>query len=136
MTKSVAVLLGGWSAEREVSLVSGAGVVKALQERGYEVRAVDVQRDLEGLVRALTMPRPDVVFNALHGRGGEDGCLQGLLEFLGIPYTHSGVRPQPWRWISPSPASLPKAWVCPWPKGWWPAGRTCNRAMCCPRPMW
>lgn len=86
----VAVLMGGWSAEREVSLVSGAGAVKALQERGYKVTAVDVQRDADSLLRALS-PRPDVIFNALHGRGGEDGCVQGLLEFLHIPYTHSGV---------------------------------------------
>ncbi|WP_207458292.1 D-alanine--D-alanine ligase [Azospirillum sp. SYSU D00513] len=90
--KHVAVLMGGWSAEREVSLVSGAGVARALEEEGYTVTAVDVQRDLTGLMRALSEPRPDVVFNALHGRGGEDGTIQGVLEFLGIPYTHSGVR--------------------------------------------
>ncbi len=89
-TPHVAVLLGGWSAEREVSLVSGAAVAKALEERGYRVTAVDVQRDLEGLMKALT-PKPDVVFNALHGRGGEDGTIQGVLDFLGVPYTHSGV---------------------------------------------
>lgn len=86
----VAVLMGGWSSEREVSLVSGAGVVKALQEKGLKVTAVDVQRDLDSLLRALN-PRPDVIFNALHGRGGEDGCMQGVMEFLNIPYTHSGV---------------------------------------------
>ena len=90
--KHVAVLMGGWSAEREVSLVSGAGVARALEEEGYTVTAVDVQRDLNGLVQALSNPRPDVVFNALHGRGGEDGTIQGILEFLGLPYTHSGVR--------------------------------------------
>ena len=90
--KHVAVLMGGWSAEREVSLVSGAGVARALEEEGYTVTAVDVQRDLNGLVAALGAPRPDVVFNALHGRGGEDGTIQGILEFLGLPYTHSGVR--------------------------------------------
>lgn len=90
--KHVAVLMGGWSAEREVSLVSGAGVAKALEEEGYRVTAVDVQRDLAGLMQALTHPRPDVVFNALHGRGGEDGTIQGILEFLGLPYTHSGVQ--------------------------------------------
>lgn len=89
--KRVAVLMGGWSAEREVSLVSGAAVARALEEEGYAVTAVDVQRDIDGLVRALT-PRPDVVFNALHGRGGEDGTIQGVLEFLGLPFTHSGVR--------------------------------------------
>lgn len=86
----VAVLMGGWSAEREVSLVSGAGIVKALQEKGCKVTAIDVQRDIDSLLRAMN-PRPDVVFNALHGRGGEDGCVQGLLEFMHIPYTHSGV---------------------------------------------
>lgn len=90
--KHVAVLMGGWSAEREVSLVSGAGVAKALEEEGYRVTAIDVQRDLGGLMHALSNPRPDVVFNALHGRGGEDGTIQGVLEFLGLPYTHSGVQ--------------------------------------------
>lgn len=90
--KHVAVLMGGWSAEREVSLVSGAGVAKALEEEGYSVTAIDVQRDLNGLVHALGNPRPDVVFNALHGRGGEDGTIQGVLDFMGLPYTHSGVR--------------------------------------------
>ena len=87
---SVAVLLGGWSAEREVSLVSGRECARALAGLGYAVRSVDVGRDLAALDRALT-PRPDVVFNALHGRGGEDGAIQGVLETLHIPYTHSGV---------------------------------------------
>lgn len=83
--------MGGWSSEREVSLVSGAGVVKALTEKGYKVTAIDVQKDIQNLIGALTLAKPDVIFNALHGRGGEDGCMQGVLEFLGIPYTHSGV---------------------------------------------
>ena len=90
----VAVLMGGWSAEREVSLVSGAAVCKALEELGHRVTAVDVQRDAEGVLQALTKQaggKPDIIFNALHGRGGEDGTIQGLLEFIGIPYTHSGV---------------------------------------------
>lgn len=86
----VAVLMGGWSSERDVSLVSGAGVVKALESKGYKVTPIDVQRDLDGLLKALT-PRPDVIFNALHGKGGEDGTIQGVLEYLGIPFTHSGV---------------------------------------------
>jgi D-alanine-D-alanine ligase len=90
MSYHVAVLMGGWSSEREVSLSSGAGVVKALQDKGCKVTAVDVQRDLESLLRALT-PRPDVIFNALHGKGGEDGTIQGVLDFLNVPYTHSGV---------------------------------------------
>ncbi|HYC04277.1 MAG TPA: D-alanine--D-alanine ligase [Azospirillaceae bacterium] len=90
--KHVAVLLGGWSAEREVSLVSGASVVGALESVGYRVTAVDVQRDLLGLMKALHgNGRPDVIFNALHGRGGEDGLIQGVLEYLHVPYTHSGV---------------------------------------------
>lgn len=90
MAKSVAVLMGGWSSERDVSLVSGAAVAEALSQAGYETETIDVVRDVEGLTRRLT-PRPDVVFNALHGRYGEDGCVQGLLEILAIPYTHSGV---------------------------------------------
>jgi D-alanine-D-alanine ligase len=89
-TKSVAVLMGGISSEREVSLVSGGAVAKALAEEGYRVSAIEVGRDVEALIAALA-PRPDVVFNALHGRFGEDGCVQGLLELLAVPYTHSGV---------------------------------------------
>lgn len=90
MTKHVAVLMGGWSAEREVSLVSGAACATALREAGYQVTAIDVQRDVGALLTRL-FPRPDVVFNALHGRFGEDGCIQGLLNILDIPYTHSGL---------------------------------------------
>ena len=90
MTKQVAVLMGGWSAERNVSLVSGAACAKALQRAGYSVTAIDVQRDVGALLTRL-YPHPDVVFNALHGRWGEDGCMQGLLDILGIPYTHSGL---------------------------------------------
>ena len=85
----VAVLMGGRSAEREVSLTSGRGVERALRALGHRVSTIDVG-DVDALVAALTPP-PDVVFNALHGRWGEDGCVQGLLELLGIPYTHSGV---------------------------------------------
>lgn len=90
MSKHVAVLMGGWSAEREVSLVSGAACAKALREAGYQVTAIDVQRDVGALLTRL-YPRPDAVFNALHGRFGEDGCIQGLLNILDIPYTHSGL---------------------------------------------
>ena len=90
MTRHIAVLMGGWSAEREVSLVSGAAVVKGLQTAGYRVTPIDVQRDMGSLMTRL-YPRPDAVFNALHGRYGEDGCVQGLLNILEIPYTHSGV---------------------------------------------
>ncbi|MBF0269464.1 MAG: D-alanine--D-alanine ligase [Alphaproteobacteria bacterium] len=90
MSKRIAVLMGGWSAEREVSLNSGASVVKALMSLGYQVTAIDVQRDIAQLLTRL-FPRPDAVFNALHGRFGEDGCIQGILNILDIPYTHSGL---------------------------------------------
>jgi D-alanine-D-alanine ligase len=89
--KRVAVLYGGISAEREVSLSSGRQVVGALRSAGYDVAPVEVGPDLGALLSALT-PRPDAVFNALHGRFGEDGTIQGVLDWLGIPYTHSGVR--------------------------------------------
>ncbi len=85
----VAVLMGGWSAERDVSLSSGKECADALQQAGYQVTRVDVGRDIADVLAKL---KPDVCFNALHGRIGEDGCIQGLLEVLGIPYTHSGVR--------------------------------------------
>ena len=90
MSRHVAVLMGGWSAEREVSLVSGAAVSNALKDGGYRVTPIDVQRDLGALLTRL-YPKPDVIFNALHGRYGEDGCIQGLLNILDVPYTHSGV---------------------------------------------
>lgn len=90
MSKRVALLMGGWSAEREVSLVSGKACADALEERGHQVARIDLKRDLDALLDALT-EKPDVVFNALHGRWGEDGNIQGVLNILGIPYTHSGV---------------------------------------------
>lgn len=86
--KHVAVLMGGWSAEREVSLSSGRECAKALEGEGYRVTPVDVGHDLAARLGEVA---PDVCFNALHGRWGEDGCVQGLLEVLEIPYTHSGV---------------------------------------------
>jgi len=85
----VAVLLGGKSAEREVSLSSGSGCANALREEGFEVIEIDPMND--HLEAALLAAKPDAVFNALHGRWGEDGCVQGLLELLRIPYSHSGV---------------------------------------------
>ena len=88
--KRVAVLMGGPSAEREVSLVSGKACADALRAEGYDVTAIDVGRDVAALIAALE-PRPDAVFNALHGRWGEDGCVQGVLNLMGIPYTHSGL---------------------------------------------
>ncbi len=87
----VAVLYGGTSAEREVSLVTGLGVISALREAGFDVTPIEVGADLGAVIAALS-PRPDAVFNALHGRLGEDGAIQGVLDWLEIPYTHSGVR--------------------------------------------
>src|SRR6186997_2613284 len=84
----VAVLMGGWSSEREVSLRSGAACADALEALGYRVTGLDVGRDV---AERLAEIKPDVCFNALHGRYGEDGCVQGILECLAIPYTHSGV---------------------------------------------
>jgi D-alanine-D-alanine ligase len=88
MAKHVAVLMGGWSAEREVSLRSGKACADALSRRGYLVTPMDVGRDIAAVLAAT---KPDVALNVLHGRPGEDGTLQGLLEILGIPYSHSGV---------------------------------------------
>jgi D-alanine-D-alanine ligase len=88
MTKHVAVLMGGWSAEREVSLRSGKACADALSRLGYRVTAVDAGRDIAAVLTAI---KPDVALNVLHGRPGEDGTLQGVLEVLGIPYSHSGV---------------------------------------------
>jgi D-alanine-D-alanine ligase len=89
MSKHVAVLMGGWSAEREVSLRSGKACAEALEKLGgYRVSRVDVTREIAATLREL---KPDVALNVLHGRPGEDGTLQGLLEILGIPYSHSGV---------------------------------------------
>jgi D-alanine-D-alanine ligase len=86
--KHVAVLMGGWSAEREVSLNSGKACADAAEKAGYRVSRVDVTRDIAKTLRDI---KPDVALNVLHGRPGEDGTLQGLLEILGIPYSHSGV---------------------------------------------
>jgi len=88
--KKIALLVGGWSPERQVSLTKGHAVEAALKECGYDVETIDVQNDLQALITALT-PRPYAVFNNLHGKGGEDGIIQGVLEMLQIPYTHSGV---------------------------------------------
>ena len=84
----VAVLMGGWSAERKVSLMSGEGIAKALESRGHQVSRIDMDRNIAAV---LTGIRPDVVFNALHGTPGEDGRVQGMLDLMHIPYTHSGM---------------------------------------------
>src|SRR6478609_4719111 len=84
----VAVLMGGWSAEREVSLVSGNGVADACERLGHEVIRIDMGRDV---AQRLAEAKPDVVFNALHGTPGEDGTVQGMLDLMGLKYTHSGL---------------------------------------------
>lgn len=84
----VAVLMGGWSNERPVSLMSGAGVADALEQRGHRVTRIDMGRDVAARIAAAA---PDVVFNALHGTPGEDGTVQGMLDLMGVPYTHSGM---------------------------------------------
>jgi D-alanine-D-alanine ligase len=91
MSKRIVVLMGGWSEEREVSLSSAQGVMKALKELGYQVFSIDVTRDIAQLVQQLIKYQPDVVFNILHGTGGEDGVIQGILEAMHVPYTFSGV---------------------------------------------
>ena len=88
MTQHIAVLMGGWSAEREVSLRSGKACADALERIGFRVTRINVDRDVAA---ALTAAKPDVALNLLHGRPGEDGTIQGLLEVMAIPYTHSGV---------------------------------------------
>nr|WP_040620879.1 D-alanine--D-alanine ligase [Rhodovulum sp. PH10] len=87
-SRHVAVLMGGWSSEREVSLRSGAACAAALEARGHRVERVDVGRDIAAVLTAL---KPEVALNVLHGRPGEDGTIQGILEVLQIPYSHSGV---------------------------------------------
>jgi len=90
--KTIALLVGGWSVERDVSLTKGKEVERALIEAGYQVKVIDVTHNIQGIITQLTTPKkPDAVFNNLHGRGGEDGVIQSLLEMLEIPYTHSGV---------------------------------------------
>jgi D-alanine-D-alanine ligase len=84
----VAVLMGGWSAERDVSLTSGAGVADACERLGHETVRVDMDRNVAQVLAAI---RPDVVFNALHGTPGEDGTVQGMLDLMGLKYTHSGL---------------------------------------------
>jgi D-alanine-D-alanine ligase len=84
----VAVLMGGWSSEREVSLITGAGVADALERVGYRVTRIDMDRDI---ALRLSDVKPDVVFNALHGTPGEDGTVQGMMDLMGLKYTHSGL---------------------------------------------
>src|SRR5512133_2955700 len=88
MSKHVAILMGGWSAEREISLRSGKACADALARLGYRVTRIDVGRDIATVLQTL---KPDVALNMLHGRPGEDGTIQGILETIGVPYSHSGV---------------------------------------------
>ncbi|GEO81827.1 D-alanine--D-alanine ligase [Pararhodospirillum oryzae] len=88
--RTITVLMGGCSNERAVSLNSGQAVSQALERAGFAVRPLDVTHDIGALIESLSADRPDVVFNALHGRFGEDGAIQGLLDLMGLPYTHSG----------------------------------------------
>jgi D-alanine-D-alanine ligase len=87
----VAVLMGGWSSERAVSLTSGEGVASALESAGHTVTRIDMGRDV---AQKLAEAKPDVVFNALHGTPGEDGTVQGMMDLMGLTYTHSGLPPR------------------------------------------
>ncbi len=122
----VAVLMGGVSSEREVSLVSGEECARALESRGFRVSRVEVGEDLPLELLEL---RPDVVFNALHGRFGEDGRIQGMLDLLGIPYTHSGVRASAIAMHKPTARRLFAAAGLPVPEG-----VVCSFADVCRRP--
>ena len=89
--RKVAVLMGGISSEREISCASGQGVLSALNQAGYSAFPVDLTHDMNAFVSIMNREKPEVVFNALHGKYGEDGCVQGVLNLMQIPYTHSGV---------------------------------------------
>ncbi len=92
MTKPhVAILMGGWSSEREVSIISGNACAKVLEDTAYTITKIDVTKDIGKLIHQLETTKPDVVLNMLHGPFGEDGCIQGLLEMMNIPYSHSNV---------------------------------------------
>ena len=114
MTRHVVVLKGGWSVEREVSLVSGAAVAEALRGQNYRVSEIDVGRTLAADLAAAA---PDIVFNALHGRWGEDGCVQGLCEVMGLAYTHSGVLASALAMDKPRAKTLFAAAGIPCPEG-------------------
>jgi D-alanine-D-alanine ligase len=116
-SKNVAVLKGGWSSERDVSLMSGAMCAAALEDAGYRVSQIDVKQDLRALLNALE-PQPDVVFNALHGRVGEDGTIQAVLNILGIPYTHSGLLASALAMNKPMAKELFTAAGIPCPEGY------------------
>lgn len=110
----VAVLMGGWSVEREVSLVTGRAFLRALDEMGYRATAIDVGRDLASVLGKVA---PDIALNALHGRWGEDGCVQGLLEVMGLPYSHSGPRASAIAMHKPTAKTVLEAAGIPVPAG-------------------
>lgn len=116
MTKTVALLVGGWNAEREVSINKGKAVEAALKDAGYDVRVVHVTKDIQRLLNDLT-PKPDVVFNNIYGRIGEDGVLQGFLEMLEIPYTNSGVMASAITMDKPMAKRMAASVGVPCPKG-------------------
>jgi D-alanine-D-alanine ligase len=129
--KHVAVLMGGWSAEREISLRSGKACADAAERAGYRVSRLDVDREVAARLRAL---KPDVALNVLHGRPGEDGTLQGLLEILGIPYTHSGVLASALAMQKDIAKTVLKAAGVPVPGGMVAARRDAAREHLLPRP--
>ena len=132
MSKHVAVLMGGWSAEREVSLRSGNACADALERGGgYRVSRVDVTRDIALTLREL---KPDVALNLLHGRPGEDGTLQGLLEIVGVPYSHSGVLASAVAMQKDIAKTVLKAAGVPVPGGMVAARRDAAREHLLPRP--
>ena len=130
-TKHVAVLMGGWSAEREVSLRSGKACAEALERRGYRVTRVDVGRDI---ATVLANVRPEVALNLLHGRPGEDGTIQGILEILQIPYSHSGVLASALAMQKDVAKDLFRVATCRSPEAWWPPASRSPRPTCCRRP--
>src|SRR5262249_5524672 len=115
MSKHVAVLMGGWSAEREISLRSGKACAEALARLGHRVTRIDVGRDIAAV---LTTVKPDIALNMLHGRPGEDGTLPGVLEILAIPYTHSGVLASAAAMQKDIAKSLFRTAGVPVPEGW------------------
>ena len=131
--KHVAVLMGGWSAEREVSLRSGKACADALEQRGYRVTRIDVGRDIASLLRTL---KPDVALNVLHGRPGEDGTLQGMLEIARhsvYAFRRARLGGRDAEGSRQGRAEEPPAFRCR--RAWWCRGSRRRRSTCCRRPM-
>ena len=132
MAKHVAVLMGGWSAEREVSLRSGAACARAAEQRGYRVSRVDVKRDIAGVLAEL---KPDVVLNVLHGRPGEDGTLQGILEVMGDPvYAFGRARLRDRDAEGRRQGYFPRARAFRFRRACWSRDSTPRRSTCCRAP--